>query len=157
MYVKELSDIIQQIEGVYADAGASRAAADLGELLSLFEGYEDMPVEDFLEEFRRLYVKQPRKSGTKTQTPIDEVLVSRYARRLKDAGNDRAKFNAVFQELNGDRKARKDEVNRIQHLYIGGREAYPTRKAAMDAIAENFNYNRYQSGVLKDIEKATPW
>ena len=48
-------------------------------------------------------------------------------------------------------------MNRIQHLYIGGRKAWSTRKAALDAISESFNYNRYQSAVLEDIKKVTPW
>ncbi len=158
MNVKELSNVIQQIEGVYADAGVSRAAADLGELLTLFEGHEDMPVDEFLEEFRKLYVKQPRKTAAKKPTaPVDEVLVSRYVRRLKEAGKERAPFDQVFAELSADKKARKDEINQIQHLYIGGRKAWGTRKAALDAISETFNYNRYQSAVLEDIKKVTPW
>lgn len=117
-----------------------------------------MSVDDFLAEFRQLYVKQPRKlAARKPASPVDEVLVSRYVRRLKEAAEDRAEFNMVFAELKGDKKARKDEINKIQHQYIGGRKAWGTRKAALEAIKDTFNYRRYQGAVLEDIKKVTPW
>jgi hypothetical protein len=70
--------------------------------------------------------------------------------RLK-AATDRASFDAVHAEIAGMSKA---EVNAIQHEYIGGREAWPTKKAALEAIEKVFRERSYQEVKMIQVGKA---
>ncbi len=158
MKVKELRAIIEEIEGIYADAGATRPAADLADLLTLFDGCDDQDVDDFLEEVRKLYVTPTRKKKTNRPARIlNERLIKRYVDALEDAGTDRAKFDPVFEELSADKVIHKDEMNAIQHRYIKGRKVWATRKAALEAIHNSFLESRYREKALEEVRKSTPW
>lgn len=49
----------------------------------------------------------------------------------------------------------KDEVNAIQRAFIGGREAWPTKKSALDAISKHLKERAYQDVKMIQVEKAS--
>lgn len=158
MKVKELRSVLADIEGIYAAAGADKAAEDFRQLCSILDGYDDSSVDDFIAEMGSIYAPQPRSGAAKTPaTELDRPLVEEFAQRLRAAGLDREAFERVLAELGRDTRVRKGEANAIQHLYIGGREAWPTRKAALEAIEKTFHQRRFQAAAMKDVAKVTPW
>ncbi len=154
MQVKDLQAVIEQIQLVFEDAGAKSAASDFAELQTLFEGCEDQSVDAFIADLRRLYVKAPAKTP---QGAVNEVVVKRHTKALAEAGEDKSTFEAAVKALDADKAVRKSEMNAIQKAYIGGRDAWPTRKAALDAITDTFARRAYQREAMKGIEKVTPW
>lgn len=153
MKVKELKSAITDIQLIFEEAGAKSAAADFAELTMVFDGHENDDVEEFLSELRALYVKDelPR-SGV-----VNDLAAKRYVNRLNDAAGDAEQFAAVLQELASDRAVRKTEMNIIQKAYIGGRDTWPTRKEALNAIQKTFDRRQYTRAALRSVEKATPW
>jgi hypothetical protein len=73
------------------------------------------------------------------------------ADRLKAAGSDREAFNAVRADLT---KMSKDELNAIQHEYIGGRETWPTKREALTAIENHFRAREYEATKMVQVGKA---
>jgi len=74
------------------------------------------------------------------------------AARLNAAGTDRAAFDAVIADI---AKLSKAEVNTIQKAYIGGRDAWPTKRAALDALEMEFRERAYQEVKLQQVKKAS--
>jgi hypothetical protein len=157
MNVKELRDAIGEIQDLCEAAGASKAAADFEQLTGLFDGFEEESVEAFLTHLRSLYVAETEKPMGSKDTAADASVVESYVSRLKEAGTDKTAFEKLFPVLSADPQVRKAEANAIQHGYIGGREAWATKKAALKAIEKWFYGRRYQEAVLEDIKKVTPW
>lgn len=155
MQVRELQETLAEIQGVFEDAGARTAASDFEELLSLFNGHEDESVDEFLSALRKLYVRSP--PARRPITDLDQAAVKRYAASLAEAGEDSDAVDVVLSELGNDKSVRKSEMNAIQKIYIGGRDAWPTRKAALEAIRSTFQRRQYQRAAMKEIEKVTPW
>ena len=157
MNVKELREAIGEIQDICEAAGAAKAAADLDELTQMFDGHEDQPVEDFLAHLRSLYAPASSGQSASKNDDADSSVVEGYVARLKEAGTDRKAFERIFEVMTSDPQVRKAEANAIQHAYIGGREAWPTKKAALKAVEKWFFGSRYQEAVLEDIKKVTPW
>ncbi|MEQ8823776.1 MAG: hypothetical protein RIC14_05325 [Filomicrobium sp.] len=157
MNVKELREAIGEIQDICEAAGAAKAAADLDELTQIFDGHEDQSVSEFLAHLRSLYAPVDAGQASSKTNDADVSVVEGYVARLKEVGTDRQAFERIFQVLTTDPQVRKAEANAIQHSYIGGREAWPTKKAALKAIEKWFFGSRYQDAVLEDIKKVTPW
>jgi hypothetical protein len=89
--------------------------------------------------------RRPTRDRKATITGVDEVVEA-----LKAAGTDRATFNAALASVSG----RLAKVNAIQHGYIGGREGWPSKRAALQAIEETFRERAYQAVKLTQVDKA---
>ncbi|MCG8441421.1 MAG: hypothetical protein MI723_06395 [Caulobacterales bacterium] len=115
-------------------------------------GHERSSVDDFVAETEALLAKR-----MPTQTTADELVVRRHAKRLSEAGLERAAFEPVIAELTSDKAARKAELDAIAHAYIGGRESQPSKNAGVDAIERKF-LERVRFAKKKDLfDTVTPW
>ena len=157
MNVKELREAIGEVQEICEAAGAAKAAADLDQLTQIFDGHDDQAVDDFLKHLRSLYAPAAKPTTTAKDAPADCSVVEGYVARLNEAGSDEQAFERLFEIITSDPQVRKAEANAIQHAYIGGREAWSTKKAALKAIQKWFFGSRYQEAVLEDIKKVTPW
>ena len=155
MNVKELHSTVLEIREICKAAGAAKMAADLTDLCQIFSSHEQESVEEFLNHLRRLYATES--NALRPPVDVDAEIVDRFVKLLRAVGNNQFEFDRVIEELRTDRSVGLGEANAIQHGYIGGREAWPTRKAAFDAIKKSFDRSRYQDAVLEDIKDVTPW
>lgn len=156
MNTGELKSALADLEIVLTEAGAKAAALDVKSLVRLLETHEHKSVDEFLEELRQS-LSAPGKTGAEGSSEADETVVGDHVDRLKGAGLDRAAFEAQLKALKADKRAGKPEIDRIAHAFIGGRDAWPTRKAALDAIQTRFNERAYQASKMKHLEKFRPW
>ena len=142
MKTKKLLDTIDDLSSVVEAAGAKKAAAGLRSLKALFSSSKaDQEASDVLSDLRAL---------------MDEgtvVVSDSYLKRLSDAGTDQAAFNAAYGELQNDKRVDKSSANMIAHQYTKGRRAWPSRKAALEAIRKKFVERAYQEGKMRIVEK----
>ncbi len=156
MNVRELRETIGEIQEICLAAGAGKTAADLAQLSQLFDGHEQESIDEFIEQLRAAYLPALQRASPATG-PIDAELVSTYVEKLRASEADEGEFAKIFTDLLQDGRVSKAEANAIQHGFIGGREAWPTKKEALKAIEKRAFRNRFQSEVLEDIKKVTPW
>lgn len=154
MKVRDLKGTIDQIEAIFEEAGAKAAAADFAELRLLFEGHEDESVDDFVRSLRELYVKAPRETAKPAEASNQ---VQSYVEKLKSFENNDDAFMELTEQLKADKSIGKDDMNEIQRLYVGGREAWPSRQAAWESIVKTFTWRKYQKAAISNIESANPW
>jgi hypothetical protein len=153
MNVKELRQALEEAAGILAAAGAKGPSRDLGAFLKLFDGHDDQPVEQFLSDLK---VRLDRPAPVpKRERPPDEQTVERYVQRLRQVGTDKILFDSVFAEISNDRAIRKEEADAVAHKYIGGRESWPTKREALEAIKQWFAHLAYQAVKLRTGEKAS--
>ena len=156
MKVAELKMILAEIEEIYEVGGARKVAEDFAELQRLFEGAEEQDVDSFLDQLRKLYLpnRQPR---LRVVEAIDELVVERYGKRLVELDSSGCEDQEIIRELTKDKAVRKSEANAIQHRFIQGRETWPSRKAAIEAIAKTLAHRRREAQQLGRIKGMTPW
>ena len=157
MNAGELVAALKDLRLVLIDAGAKSAAQDVDSLLKLFVSHEDEPLEEFL-----AGLSETLASGGGKRKPIqgasaNERVVADHLAALEGVGLNRSAFEAQLDALGRDKSAGKPELDRIAHGYIGGRQTWPSRKAALAAIETRFNERAYQSSKMKHLEKFRPW
>jgi hypothetical protein len=77
----------------------------------------------------------PRKRQGKS---LCKSVVDGDVARLKDAGLQRQRFDAVVADLMADKSARKIEVSSIARLYVGAPLALKSKAAAIQIIRSTF-------------------
>jgi hypothetical protein len=155
MKVKELRDVLEEAESILSAAGAKVPSKDFRIFVDLFKGHDDRPVADFLAELRgRLNGRQPQPKYQ--PKAVDEMVVTHYVKRLRDSGTDQYAFEGIQADLSNDSRVGKSEADAIAHLYTGGREKWPSKSEAMNAIADWFTHEAYQAVKMKRVDKATP-
>lgn len=157
MQIKDLIDALSELEDIFIAAGAKKAADDVEDLLTIFDGHQDMAVEEFFDEMRKLYTVTPKSKTRARQRQANDLLVERYVRRLNEAALERDAFSKVMADLASDGDVRKAEVDRIQYLYVGGRETVASKRKGLEAIEKWFNQRRYQAAAVEEAGKVTPW
>ena len=156
MQVSELREVLAEIEDILATAGAKKSAEDFSELQQIFQGSEDEDVDRFLDDLRRLYAPS-KKPKLKLVESIDELVVERYLTLLQKCADDDGDIDQIVDELSSDLAVKKPEANSIQHKFIKGREAWPSKKAAIDAIKKSLIHRRREAEKLARIKSTTPW
>lgn len=156
MKTGELKSALADLGAVLTEAGAKAAAQDAHSLVKLLEAHKHKSVDEFLDELRQA-LSAPGKKGVGVAPAADETVVGDHVDKLKGAGLDRAAFEAQLKALKADKRAGRAELDRIAHAFIGGRDTWPTRKAALDAIQTRFNERAYQASKMKHLEKFRPW
>lgn len=156
MKTGELKSALEDLGAVLTEAGAKAAAQDVDSLVKLLESHEHKSVDEFLEELCQS-LRGPGKKGAGVAPAADEAVVVDHVDKLKGAGLDRAAFEAQLKALKADKRVGKPELDRIAHDFIGGRDTWPSRKAALDAIQTRFNERAYQASKMKHLEKFRPW
>ncbi len=157
MQIKDLIEALSEMEDIFTAAGATKAADDVEDLLTIFDGHQDMSAEEFFDEMRKLYTVKSKSKTRATQKQANDLLVERYVRRLNEAALERDVFSNVMSELKSDGDVRKAEVDRIQFQYVGGREMQASKRKGIEAIEKWFNQRRYQAAAIEEAGKVTPW
>ena len=156
MKVDELKKILAEIEEIYAEGGAKKAAEDFAELQTVFEGYEDTSVSDFVDQLRSLYAPK-KKANLRLVEQIDELVVERYLKRLSSLDKSGCDDEELINSLLADSSVKKAEANLIQHRFLGGRERWPSKKSAVDAIRKRLAHRLREAHQLNRIKDVTPW
>jgi hypothetical protein len=146
MTVSKLRRVLADLGSILTAAGSTKPTEDVARLAELMVGREQQPVEEFLEELRRDIA--PLSSGE---------IVAVHIARLRDAGTDEVSFRHALQMLASDRAVKKAQADRVAHGYIGGREKWPTRTAAVKAIEKEFELRLYDTSKMKEVARSRPW
>jgi hypothetical protein len=113
--------------------GEKTAVDDLTILTSLLKQFDEFSVEEFC----RLVAQNNKESGAKSVRSAaaqpDEILVSAYLGKLRDALSDRVKFMSVTSEMRVDKSLKLAELTAIGSQ-LANIEREKTKKLALDAI-----------------------
>lgn len=156
MKIAELKSVLEEIEAIYLAGGAKKAAEDFGDISRLFDDTELSDVDDFIAELKQLYVA-PAKPKLRLVETVDELLVERYLKKLNSLDQSGDGDQALLEELASDSAVNKAEVNLIQYRFLQGRERWPSKKAALQAISKRLAHRRREAEQLKRIDDMTPW
>ena len=154
MNVKELREVLEEAEGILTAAGAKGPSKDFRTFLELFKGHDDRPITEFLAELRERLSDRPRPPDVQPNGP-DEGVVAHYVQQLHEAGIAQHLFDRLFTELSNDRRVGKAEADAIAHRYTGGRDQWPKKSEALNAIEQWFTHAAYQAVKMKRVDKAT--
>lgn len=157
MKVADLRNVLGEIEDIYAAAGAKGPADDLAELINLFDGPEDAEVSAVLEELRSLYDAPKPDADATEPSDLNAAVVERHLARLASLPDDGSQDADTVNRLRDDKAVGKAEANAIQAAFIGGRAAWPSRKAAIDAIERTVAGRRRNAAIMDHIKTVTPW
>jgi len=97
MKVAELTDILQDLEKIYASAGAKVPAKDMAALVESLRAFGGQEYDLFLKNLR-LQLAEPS---------------SRHLRALEAADLDTSKFESAMTELEGDKSVKAIELDKI--------------------------------------------
>lgn len=150
MKVSDLKVILQRFQAMFDAAGARRQAADLARLIGALDGYDAVSVDDFVDQMEALLAED-------APEPANDLSIRRHVNRLKEAALDRIAFDKAVADLRSDRRVRKAELDKIAFGYIGGRQSYPSKKAALEAIEGKFLERARNAKKKELIDKTTPW
>jgi len=143
MDVKDLRVALQEIEEVFAAAGAKPVQKDLASILELLNDKDHVELPAFLEELRRKLSDKPE--------------VGEWVRRLNEVQLNEASFLQVFSDL-GKAQCAKGQFLTIAEAYTGGKlKASSSKKDLLEAIKSEFYGRLYERDADKMAERATPW
>jgi hypothetical protein len=156
MKVEELRAVLEDVQAIYESSGSGKPAKDFEEFIGLLDGYENQSVDEFLTALTALL-----KPGSRTGAPggkiPDAQVTAEFVERLAKAGTDDAQFEPLYAELGADRRVRAEEMNAIAHGYIKGREKWPSRAAAYQAIKKKFVERADRESREAIINKVSRW
>ncbi len=146
MNIGKLRQLLTDVGAVLATAGSAKQAEDFERVAGLMRGREHQQVEQFLDELQ----------ADLSPPSIAEVIADHVA-RLSAAGVDEPTFRQAHECLAKDRTIKKAEADRVAHGYIGGREKWKNRAAALEAIEKEFVSRRYDASKMKEVARSRPW
>lgn len=154
MKVAELRTVLEEVRAIYEASGSDKAAGDFSEFIGLLDGYEQQSVEDFLVALSNL-LKTTTGSG---EGKIAEAgTAASFIERLENAETNETEFKQVYAELGADKRVRAEEMNAIAHGYIKGRDKWPSRSAAYQAIKKKFVERADRGSREAIINKVRRW
>ena len=143
MHVRDLRAALQEIEEVFAAAGAKPIQKDLASLLELLNDNDDLELSAFLESLRRNLLEKPG--------------ATEWARRLKEAELNEAPFLQVLSDLTAS-TCTKAEIKTVAEAYTGSKlKAKQSKNDFLEAIKSEFYGRLYERDVDKISARATPW
>ena len=146
MRVSKLRRVLADLGSILTAAGSTKPAEDVARLAELMVGRDHQPVEEFLEELRG-----------DIAPPTSSEIAAAHIARLREAGTDEVSFRHALQMLTSDRAVKKAQADRVAHGYIGGREKWPSRTAALAAIEKEFVSRLYDASKMKEVARSRPW
>lgn len=156
MKVAELRTVLEEVQAIYEASDSDKPAKGFAEFIELLNGYEHQTVDEFLAALSTLLKTASGKGGS-----VDKVLgaelVASFIERLTTAGTDQAKFDVVYAELGPEKQVRTEEMNAIAHAYIKGRDKWPSRAAAYQAIKKKFVERADRESRVGIINKVRRW
>lgn len=159
MNILELRRVIEQLEELYAAAGAAGPAKDLRSVLRMLDGHDSKSVEEFVRETKELLTR----AGTaRPSIEANANIVEKYSRELLSAGNDFAQLEACLEAADLDPQVRRQEWLAIANAYLNAptgsthlykfKSAKEARAAIRDAFIERIDAERKQ-GIIKKLTK----
>lgn len=146
MKVGKLRQLLVDVGAVLSSAGSAKQAEDLERVAELMKGQDHQSIDLFLDELRTDLAPQP---------PAE--VIAGHVARLSNAGVDEVVFRQAFEILSKDKTIKKSEADHVAHGYIGGREKWPSRAAALLAIEKEFVSRRYDASKMKEVARSRPW
>ena len=146
MNVGKLRQLLIDVGAVLASAGSAKQAGDLDRVAELMRGQDHQSVDAFLDELQK-----------DITPPSSAEVVARYVAQLSSAAIDEFAFRKVFETLSKDKTIKKPEADLVGHGYIGGREKWKNRAAALEAIEKEFVSRRYDASKMKEVARSRPW
>ena len=118
--IGELKEVLEQIQELYALAGANGPAGDFKRLITTLAGHEEESVDEFVEETRSLLGlgAKDEKKPKKKPTGSDEEVVEEHVRRLLRARENKADFEAAMVKLKEDARVQAGELSAIANRYL---------------------------------------
>jgi hypothetical protein len=146
MQVRDLRVALQEIEEVFAVAGAKPVQKDLTSVLELLSDKDDLELSTFLEEVRRNLSDGKGKGGG-----------TEWLRLLNEAGLNESSFKQTFAELM-KAPGTKAEVLAIAEGYTGTKQkSSQSKNDLLKAIESEFYGRLYERDADKIAERARPW
>jgi hypothetical protein len=116
--VRELKEVLERIQEVYALAGAKGPAADFCRLLASLNGHEEETIDEFVESTRALLSPSTRGSPKTKRQGANQAVVDEHARRLIAAASSPTAFEAAMAKLKSDSRVEKAELGDIANRYL---------------------------------------
>jgi hypothetical protein len=88
---------------------------------------------------------------------VQRLTINGYIEELRAGLTDKARFDGIIARLEKDKLIGKLDMDHIAHGVTQGREKWPSRKAALEAIKLRFVERAYQDAKLRNTEKAKVW
>jgi hypothetical protein len=146
MNIGKLRQLLVDVGAVLISAGSAKQADDLERVAGLMRGQDHQSVDQFLDQL---------------QTDIEPLspaeIIAGHVARLSAAGIDEFGFRQAFDVLSKDKTIKKPEADRVAFGYIGGREKWPSKTSALDAIEKEFIARRYDASKMKEVARSRPW
>jgi len=153
--VAQLTSVLDMLRSFCRAAGAKAAEKDLKALADALEAHAAQPLEAFsdhvqacLSEAAAAKPKGRRKSTATTSATSNEEAIAPYLAALRDAGVDRAAFEAVLATLKADKSLKSPAVAEIARRYADTVTKYKSIAAAHADISSAFTQRaRFASKV----------
>ena len=146
MNVGKLRQLLIDVSAVLASAGSAKHGSDLNRVAELMKGQDHLSVDAFLDELEK-----------DIAPPSSAEVIARYVAQFYSAGIDEFAFRKVFETLSKDKTIKKPEADLVAHGYIGGRDKWKNRAAALEAIEKEFVSRRYDASKMKEVARSRPW
>jgi hypothetical protein len=145
MHVKDLRAALQEIEEIFAAAGARALQEDLSSVIELLAEKDELELPAFLEVLKNTL------SGRLPDTPNE------WLRRLSEVELNEAVFLKVFSEL-AEAPCTKAQLVSIAESYTGTKvKSKQSKRDLLEAIKSEFYGRLYDRDADKIAERATPW
>jgi len=143
--LKKLREAITDIANIAEASGGKKAGSDVRLLNDMLAKDDNEPALSAIDELER-DIADPA-------APLRQS----YIERLEAAGTDQDAFNQVFDTLKSDRQIKKDDLDKIAHAYVWGRERWPSKKSALEAIERRFIQSAYNESKMRIVDRTRVW
>jgi hypothetical protein len=140
MDLRGLRNALSDISALVLESGGKKSANEIATIATLLEGDDNTPVVNAIENLTARLENEK------------ETLRRDYVQQLLESEHDDQKFADSYQALSADRRAAKEDVDAIAHLYTSGRLKWNSRKAALAAIQDKYEERAYQRSKMKIVE-----
>ena len=150
------------VETLKSTVSVSRDAADFKRLVVMLSGHEDLSIDQFVDETRRLLETPEFETNDGTpKKPVNPKLVEEHVYRLLSAGVSEFAFAAAIGELKRDKRVEKIDLCAIANRYLneptGGSFEFDFKSpdAAYRAMKRMFVERAQEESKAKIIKRMT--
>jgi hypothetical protein len=145
MRVNDLRTILEDMKNVLAASGEKRTGEALGQVASALQHVGDKPLGEFIAAL------------TADVNSMALPLAEKYSIRLKAARLEEGPFMSVWNELSGDDRLKKADLQRICILFVGQVDKKATTAQLKTDIKRAFFTRLYDRDAQAMANRATPW
>lgn len=140
MDLRSLRNALSDITALVRESGGKKSANEIAAIATLLEGDDNTPVVNAVQKLTARLENEK------------EAFRQDYVQQLLDSEHDDQKFADAYQTLSADRRAAKEDVDAIAHVYTSGRLKWNSRKAALAAIQDKYEERAYQRSKMIIVE-----